>query len=182
MSATKSKVLLVVPFLALVPLTAGAALGPASQSSVTFDAAGPGGMKIEGTTKALAVREDGPDVRVTVALDGLATGIALRDRHMREKYLEVAKYPTAEFVVPRGNLQFPKAGAVSGDADGTITIHGVSRPAKIHYTARPGQDGIDVTGATQVKMTDFGINVPSYLGVTVKPNVDIAVTFHTKDS
>jgi hypothetical protein len=27
-------------------------------------------------------------------------------------------------------------------------------------------------------MTDFGVNVPSYLGVTVKPDVDVSASFH----
>ena len=37
----------------------------------------------------------------------LDTGIDLRNKHMREKYLEVQKYPNAVLTVDRSTLHFP---------------------------------------------------------------------------
>ena len=74
--------------------TAGyAALSAATDSRVSFGASGPAGMKIEGTTADLSVADDGANVVTTVPLANLTTGIGLRDHHMKEKYLEVPKYP-----------------------------------------------------------------------------------------
>jgi hypothetical protein len=70
-----------------------AALSSASDAHVSFQASGPAGMKIEGTTPDLTVADDGTNVVVTVPLGNLNTGIALRDHHMKEKYLEVPKFP-----------------------------------------------------------------------------------------
>src|SRR3954449_1384388 len=76
-----------------------ATLGKAIESGVTFRAAGPAGLTIEGSTADLAVTDEGDNVAVTVPLGNLHTGIEVRDRHMKEKYLEVGKFPEAKLVL-----------------------------------------------------------------------------------
>ena len=44
---------------------------------------------MDGTTHQLRIEDDGTTLKITVSLAGLQTGIGLRDRHMREKYLQV---------------------------------------------------------------------------------------------
>lgn len=159
-----------------------AALGSASRASVTFDASGPAGLKIQGTAGALTVSEDAGQMIVTVPLAGLTTGIALRDKHMREKYLEVNKFPDVVLRVPRASLKFPTGAAATGDAAGTLTLHGVTKPVNVHYTAKPASGAVDIEGAAHINMNDFGIRVPSYLGVTVKPEVDVNAKFRATDN
>jgi polyisoprenoid-binding protein YceI len=156
-----------------------AALSASTDAHVTFDAAGPAGMKIEGTTTDLAVADDGSNVTVNVPLANLTTGISLRDHHMKEKYLEVPKYPAASLSIARAALKFPAAGGdVSADVPGTVTMHGQTKPVTVHYTAKAAGGGFDAKGAFRVNMNDFGITVPVYLGVTVKPDVDVSAAFH----
>lgn len=151
-------------------------------SNVSFRATGPAGMKFDGRTNELAVSEDGGAVVVAVPLSGLSTGIALRDKHMKEKYLEVPAYPKAELRVPRASLKVPADGAESaGDATGRVDLHGKSKTLPFHYVAKREGDQIKVSGSMRLNMKEFGIEVPSYLGVTVKPEVDITVRFETKD-
>lgn len=151
--------------------------------SVVFTAAGPAGMKIEGKTGELDVTESNSSVKVSVKLAGLDTGIALRNKHMREKYLETDKFPTADLVVDRASLQSPQDGSdAAASAQAQITIHGQTKPVTIRYQAHRTGKAYDVQGTTHVNMNDFGISVPSYLGVTVKPDVDIAVRFSMLDS
>ena len=82
----------------------------ASQAKVSFRCTGPGGLHVDGKGSELSVQEVGEAVVVTVPLQNVSTGIGLRDTHMHEKYLEIAKYPNAELSVPRAGLQFPKEG------------------------------------------------------------------------
>lgn len=143
-----------------------------------FHASGPAGMAIDGNTSDVSVADDGTNVKVVVALDKLATGVTLRDEHTRNKYLEVGKYPNATLSVPRAALKFPADGATStGDAQGTMNIHGKDKAVTFHYTASKKGGAISVTGNVGIDITDFGINVPSYLGVTVKKDVAIDVSF-----
>jgi polyisoprenoid-binding protein YceI len=149
---------------------------------VAFTAAGPAGMKIVGTTSELAAAGDAKNVSVTVTLTHLTTGIDLRDKHMREKYLETPTYPTAVLIVPRTSIVFPAAGAsTTADAQGTLTLHGQTKPSAFHYTATNDGASYRVDGLIHVNMQSYGINVPSYLGITVKPDVDVEVHFTATD-
>ena len=160
-----------------------AALSSATDSHVSFDASGPAGMKIEGTTTDLLVSDDGTNILVTVPLLNLSTGIGLRDHHMKEKYLEVQKFPAATLTMARSAIRFPRSGEpAAADAPGTVTIHGQTRPVTVHYDAKSDGTSVAVRGSFHINMNEFGITVPVYLGVTVKPDVDVSATFHAAGS
>lgn len=171
-------------FLGLCMLAPSAAwaeklVGP---NSVTFLATGPGGLKIEGKTAALEVKEADGKVTFTVPLAGLDTGIELRNKHMKEKYLEVGKFPTATLVVERATVKPPADGAnIAATAPGTLTIHGQTKPATVQYTAKKEQGVYAATGTLNIKLADFGIEVPNYMGITVKQDVEIKVTFKVSE-
>lgn len=144
----------------------------------SFTAVGPGGLKIVGTTSEVQTSDDAEKVVVSVALSNLTTGIGLRDKHMRETYLEVQKFPQAVLQASRSALKIPSAQEeVQASAQGWVTIHGQTRPVEFRYTARRGGDHVHVNGSMRVNMKDFGIPVPSYMGVSVKPETDIAIKF-----
>lgn len=165
-----------------VASTAAAALGHASNAAVSFIATGPGGLKIEGKTSDLSVNEENGKVHFVVPIARLDTGIDLRNRHMREKYLEVGKYPNAELVVDRSAIKFPSDGAESsGTANGTMTIHGQSKPVAVAYKAKRAGSNYDISGSLRVNIKEYGVEVPSYLGVTVKPDVDVNVAARVQD-
>jgi polyisoprenoid-binding protein YceI len=160
-------------------VAASAALSTPTDARVSFLAVGPAGMKIEGTTSELTLVEKDGNLVVEVPLANLTTGIALRDHHMKDKYLETGKYPSATLVVPRSTVHAPASGArASEDVAGTVTIHGQSRPVTVHYEATGEAGGSVVDGRFHVRMNEFGITVPTYLGVTVKPDVDVTARFH----
>lgn len=161
----------------LAPTDADARLASSGDSSVQFVASGPAGMRIVGKTSGVQVGDDAQNVTVTVPLGDLKTGIDLRDHHMRDKYLEVGKYPNAELVVAKNAIHWPNGSATTGDATGTMKLHGRTKSVTFHYLARPDGNVIKVGGTVHVNMRDYGIDVPSYLGVTVKPDVDVEVHF-----
>lgn len=166
----------------LVPSIADAALTRTGVPSVEFTAVGPAGLKIVGTTHELDLTDDGTRLVVSVPLANLDTGISLRNKHMREKYLEVGTYPRAVLTVARGDVQVPSVGSqTAGEASATMLIHGVSRPVRLSYRARRDGSGIHVTGSVHVNMNDHGIAVPSYLGVTVKPDVEVSLAFDANE-
>jgi polyisoprenoid-binding protein YceI len=168
----------------LVVLMLGARTGAADptpssavETRVSFTAVGPAGLKIEGTTPDLKVSSTDANVVVTVPLANLSTGISLRDRHMKDIYLEVGKFPETTLTIARSQLQVPpKGGTVQADVPATLTLHGQSKPVSVHYEGR--SDGaLSVQGRFHLVMTDYGIKIPSYLGVTVKPDVDVNASF-----
>jgi polyisoprenoid-binding protein YceI len=155
-----------------------AALSPATDTHVSFEASGPAGMKIDGTTTDLSVTDDGTSIVVTVPLANLTTGIGLRDRHMKEKYLEVPKYPVAVLTIARSVMKWPASdGQAAADIPGVVQLHGQSRPVTVHYEVKSDGSALKAGGHFRINMNDFGIAVPSYLTVTVKPDVDVTASF-----
>ena len=154
------------------------------EPSVAFHAVGSvPGMKIDGSTNELNVTDDGTNVKIIVPLAKLDTKISLRNDHMRNKYLEVGTYPNAELTVARGSLKFPAVGASSqGDATGTMKIHGKEKQVTFHYAAGNAGGKITVKGSVHLNINDYGIVIPSYAGVTMKPDLDVEVSFVATDS
>lgn len=159
-----------------------AALASVGSSHVRFTAIGPAGMKIAGDGSSVNASEAASKVVVSVPLAPLHTGIGLRDTHMREKYLEVQKFPEARLLVAKDSLKLPSEGAATeGDAPGELSLHGRTRPVRFHYKVKRAAGVFQVSGTLHIEMTDYGIEAPSYLGVSVKPGVDVDVEFQAKD-
>lgn len=160
-----------------IPVAASAAFRASGTPSVSISVLGTLGMHIEGTTRELSVVDDGTNVTVRVALRNLGSGIALRDHHMRDTYLQVGRFPNAELTVPRTALRVPTSAPVTANVRGQLKVHGQTRNVTFHYEARRAGNAIRVTGRVTFNMNDFGINVPTYMGITVRPNVDVNVQF-----
>jgi polyisoprenoid-binding protein YceI len=173
------RVLALAALLAAPALVAGfTAVG---EGAAVFKAIGTGGFKMEGKTKQLAVADDNTTVTVTVTLTDIATGISLRDNHAK-KYLEVEKFPTTTLQVKKSALKIPEgAGPLEGSATGAYTLHGVTKDLPFTYKGSCAADGTcAVEGSMNVNMKDFGVQVPSYLGITVKPDVVVTSSFTVK--
>jgi polyisoprenoid-binding protein YceI len=167
------------------PVDAGTVAAPAQPSrwmqqppaSAGFAGVGPAGFTIEGTTSTVGVVDDGRTFSVTVDLASVKTGISLRDEHMREKYLHVDRFPSAVLVVSRQAVALPDDGSRESTATGSMTIHGVTKEQPFSFRASCVQRVCSVEGTAKLNFNDFGVAVPSYLGITVKPNVTVKATF-----
>ena len=163
--------------LAALPLLA-AATQVTGESTAGFRGRGPGGFSLEGTTHQLRVEDDGTTLKVVVPLSGLQTGIALRDRHMREKYLEVEKYPDAVLALPWSAVKLPEDGrSLEATSPGTMTLHGQSHEVQARYKIARSGTSYRVSGNVALDIRNYGIDIPSYFGVTVQPDIEASASF-----
>lgn len=98
-----------------------------------------------------------------IDLNTVKTGIGLRDRHMRENYLETKKFPFAEFT---GKIEalpnFVKGQTKEVIAKGKFKIHGVEREIEV-----PGKltmiSDIEMKLEAQFKvlLSDYKIDIPT---------------------
>ncbi len=117
---------------------------------------------------------------ISVDLNTLDTGLALRNEHMRENYLEVSRAPGYETAV-LSNVQLPDADAstISGKTRFTarLSVHGVAKAlrgtAEIKRTAR----GVHIEARFSLHLPDFEIAKPRYLGVGVTDDIQITAAF-----
>lgn len=97
---------------------------------------------------------------VRVDLGSLKTGIALRDEHAREA-LGAAEHPTATFTLNRfdGPTRVAAGQTVTGDASGSFTLNGVTRPLRAPVTLTRSGERLNVRSAFTLRPQEYGVNV-----------------------
>lgn len=137
-------------------------------------ARGPVGLGIEGSSSAVVFEADASKLAFTLPLESIDTDIDLRNRHLRE-LLEVERFPVALLEVARTAVVFPAAGRTTeGAARAELTLHGTTRPVAVKYRAERGTDGrIVVDGSVLIDLPDYGLVAPTYLGLSVAPQVKV---------
>ncbi|MGZ7039749.1 MAG: YceI family protein [Thermoanaerobaculia bacterium] len=151
---------------------------------------------IDGTTTRLsgtivADPDDAASSTVDVSIDlaSLDTGIALRNHHMRERYVETGKYPSATF--KSASVSRPERPVLANEpielsVTGDFTMHGVTKrmtvpvrvimvpESDITKASRGPGDWIHATTTFKLKLSEFGINVPDgFVDDTLDARLDV---------
>jgi polyisoprenoid-binding protein YceI len=98
-----------------------------------------------------------------IDLNTIKTGIGLRDRHMRENYLETKKFPFAEFT---GQINSPKelikGQSIKVTAKGKFKIHGVEREIEVPGTLTlTDGNSIQLDATFKILLSDYQISIPT---------------------
>ena len=117
---------------------------------------------------------------LTVDLRTLDTGIELRNHHMLDTYLEVGKgtgYETA--VLSDIHLGDVDAATFQGRTPftGTLLLHAARKPVAGEADIRREGSNVRVAASFPVRLDEFGIPPPRYLGVGVKNEVQVRTSF-----
>lgn len=147
-------ILIVAPIAQAIPL----------KGTASFHATSIGGlMNIDGVGGIVG---GDSDTIITVDLAHLDTDNDLRNEHMRDKYLEVAKFPKASL-----KLDPVKAGP-KFEWSGKLTIKGDTKPVK----GSAELNGSDLSAHFTILLADFpSIGAPNWKGVGVSNEVKIEV-------
>ena len=120
---------------------------------------------------------------LVVDLSALQTGIALRDTHLRDSYLEVGKGQGFEKAVLSGlNLGDVDPGTFEGRTafTGDLALHGTKVQVKGDAEIRREGSSFRVSATFPVRISYHGIPKPQYLGVGVRDEVLVKVTLVLK--
>ncbi len=113
-----------------------------------------------------------------VDLATIDTGIGLRNKHMRNKYLETDTYPYATYI---GSItKVTKQDSLwHVETQGTLSIHGVDRQVEISGQVSDSADGFYVEAELELNLADFNIDQPQFLLVKMNEQVKVNVRFYT---
>jgi polyisoprenoid-binding protein YceI len=105
--------------------------------------------------------------QIVVSMSALQSENKKRDENMHES-MESEKFPNAVYVfdtITKSDNGYK--------IDGQLTLHGVTKPLSLQ--AKMNLDGttVKMSGTSTLKMTDFGIEPPVLLFLTVRDQVDI---------
>jgi len=101
-------------------------------------------------------------------MDAFDTDMETRNKHMKEKYLEVSKFPISKL-----KLDPVKMSESGADFSGDLTIKGVTKKVSGKLAVKAGK----VSASFKMEMGKYPVGVPSWLGVTVAKDVDVVVEF-----
>lgn len=94
-------------------------------------------------------------------LNTLNTGISLRDKHMRENYLETEKFPFAEFTGKFESLPKLSAAPEKVKVIGKFKIHGVEREvAVIGLLTQRSNGSLELKADWIIRLDDYKIDLP----------------------
>jgi polyisoprenoid-binding protein YceI len=150
----------------VVPLKPGGAFA-ATTTALT------GTLTLEGAKPARLLGD------VSMDLATIDTGIALRNQHLRENYLEVAKGEGYNKAV-LSDIQLADASGETFDGTtpftGTMLLHGVKKP--VAGTVEIHSEGTSrrVRAEFPLVLTDWSVTPPEYLGVGVGSRLLVKVT------
>ncbi len=136
-----------------LPATLHTVHGKAPQLEGSVDAEpGPGGKwKITG--------------RVAVAAAAMETGNGSRDRKMREKILEVDRYPEILFETTRVAVDLTplrRGQRFTVEVTGDLTIHGKTLPVRLPVDVEPTEALVVLSGTFPVNWREYGLADPSF--------------------
>ena len=98
--------------------------------------------------------------KITVPLSTLGTKMKLRDEHMKDKYLEVSKFPTAELTMGEGK---------GGTGKAKLKIRGIEKEVTGTYKVK----GKSVEATFAINLSDYNITGIRYMGAGVKDKAEI---------
>jgi polyisoprenoid-binding protein YceI len=185
----KMKNKLLILLLAVFSLSKAYASPMSAVGKVQFVAIGkPSAIKIRGEGEGVTgdVKLNGSEASASLdfPIDKFTTGVDLRDKHMKEKYLEIEKFQKAHLNVDTIKLS---ASPLTDGFDkkdipftGILKLHGVDKPVKGTVDLHTAGKIIHAEAAFEIKITDYNITIPSYLGITVADTVQVKVQLDTE--
>ncbi|HVR81772.1 MAG TPA: YceI family protein [Luteimonas sp.] len=110
-------------------------------------------------------------LEVDIPLATATTANADYDGEMRgEAFFAAAKFPQAHYRASK----FRSLGGNRYAADGTLSLHGISKPVTLTFTWTPGAQPV-LAGKATVKRLDFGIGSGDWADTSLIPN-EIAIS------
>lgn len=120
--------------------------------------------------------------QLKIDLNEFETGVEMRDEHMKENYLETNKPENRYANLTVIDLSIPadfwkNSKELITDFKGKLTLHGVTKEITGKIFFQPFTKGKELQTNSQftIKLSDFNIEIPSFVGITVAEDVKIDV-------
>jgi len=120
---------------------------------------------------------DDTELHLEVDLASLDTGIGLRNRHMRDNYLEVRAFPFATFAGHIVHAEATSSGDFRVTAAGGLTIHGITRRRELTCRVTPVGAAYRVVCGFEVLLTDHDIEIPKIMFLKLANEIRLELDF-----
>ena len=136
-----------------------------------------GYILLDGPRLEAGSASEGTQLYLEVDLASLSTDLGLRDRHMRDNYLEVEEFPYAMFEATVERVEEATAGVFRVTARGILNIHGVEREREILCDVSARQEGYRAQCTFTVLLSDFDIEIPKVMFLKLADEIQLELNF-----
>lgn len=146
---------------------------------IKFDASMPNLVEIAATNKTASCILDVTtgDLATLALVKSFKFKSPLMEEHFNENYMESSKYPKATFKGKILNLGKIDKTKNSYDAEGDLTIHGVTKKVKIKVNLVQNAGKINLTSNFTVKAKDYNVEIPNLVKENFAENIKVALNF-----
>jgi polyisoprenoid-binding protein YceI len=136
-------------------------------------------------TADLAQPDRAPAGRVACIAGSLVTGVDGRDANLRE-HLDVERHPEIAFTID--GFEPARVDAAAQELDGTLRgrlqVRGVERPVRMPVQlAVDAARRVEIRGELPLKLTDYGVPVPSKLGlISMQDEVKVWIALRARSA
>jgi len=120
------------------------------------------------------------EIYFEVDLASIDTGIGLRNRHMRERYLETDKYPRAEYTGKLTKAEKQSETVYKVRTEGKMSIHGVDNPFTADGTVTVDGQLFRVQVRFPIKLSDYRISIPKIMFYKIDETMDLQLDFYLR--
>jgi polyisoprenoid-binding protein YceI len=145
-------------------------------------------LSVHGKSNALEARvrvrngAQGPQleqIEARLAVETLQTGLKLRDEHMRKYIFTTSdgQVPDVKFVADKATCARASGNESTCQVAGALVIRGTARPFTIALKVTEDKGSFHASGDSVVKLSAYGIEKPSQLGVHTEDDVKLRLDF-----
>ena len=104
-----------------------------------------------------------------VELINLDSGIELRDKHLKEKYLQVEKYPKSSIEIPKQEIKYNKKIVLKA----FLNLHGKKQEIILTTEFFKKDKMIKMLADFEIELSKFEIETPSFQGISAANKVKV---------
>ena len=120
------------------------------------------------------------DMYFEVDLNSIDTGIGLRNRHMRDNYLETDQYPYTHFKGTLTEAEKVSENEYKVTAEGKMYIHGVEKDITVEGNITALDSVYHITTQFVTALSDYKIKIPQLMFFKINENMQLELDFYVK--
>lgn len=116
-----------------------------------------------------------------VDLTTIDTGIELRNRHMRDNYLETDKYRYTFFEGKIDELTKVSENEYDVSVSGKLFIHGITNEISTNGKIIRNADELNIQTEFTVALSDYNIDIPQIMFMKIDENMQLHLNFYLNE-
>jgi polyisoprenoid-binding protein YceI len=110
-----------------------------------------------------------------IPLNSFETGMSVRNNHLKEKVFETSKFDKSKLTITKLTLPAGKTGELKDlPFTGKLNLHGVDKDVSGTATVMVGDKTLGFSAQFEVKLSDFQIPPPEFMGMTMQDVVKVS--------